>query len=113
VAAQGDIYSGLWYPIVIALATFAIGMLFVRETKDRDIYDGEGSPRAVPTATQAAAGASASKSSATKLIVGFVVLAALVIFVMNRGGHVEMGGEHAGQEAMKGGAEVQKAAPAK
>ena len=38
VAAQGDIYSGLWYPIVIAVVTFAIGMLFVRETKDRDIF---------------------------------------------------------------------------
>ena len=38
VAAQGDIYSGLWYPIIIALVTFAIGMLFVRETKDRDIF---------------------------------------------------------------------------
>ena len=38
VAGQGDIFSGLWYPIVIALVTFAIGMLFVRETKDRDIY---------------------------------------------------------------------------
>jgi hypothetical protein len=31
-------YHGLWYPIVIALATFAIGMLFVKETKDVDIY---------------------------------------------------------------------------
>ena len=38
VAAQGDIYSGLWYPIVIAVITFIVGMLFVRETKDRDIY---------------------------------------------------------------------------
>ncbi len=38
VAAQGDIYSGLWYPIIIAGATFVIGMLFVKETKDRDIY---------------------------------------------------------------------------
>ncbi len=38
VAAQGDIYSGLWYPIIIAGVTFVIGMLFVRETKDRDIY---------------------------------------------------------------------------
>lgn len=37
-AAQGDIYSGLWYPIVIALATFVIGMLFVKETKDSEIY---------------------------------------------------------------------------
>ncbi len=38
VAARGDIYSGLWYPIVIALATFVIGLLFVKETKDSDIY---------------------------------------------------------------------------
>ncbi|AXL51891.1 major facilitator transporter [Paraburkholderia caffeinilytica] len=38
VAAKGNIYSGLWYPIVIALVTLVIGMLFVRETKDSDIY---------------------------------------------------------------------------
>ena len=38
VAAQGNIYSGLWYPIIIAGMTFIIGMLFVRETKDVDIY---------------------------------------------------------------------------
>jgi MFS family permease len=38
VAAQGNIYSGLWYPIVIASMTFVIGMLFVKETKDVDIY---------------------------------------------------------------------------
>ena len=38
VAAKGNIYSGLWYPIVIALGTFVIGMLFVKETKDSDIY---------------------------------------------------------------------------
>jgi MFS family permease len=38
VAANGNIYYGLWYPIVIALATAAIGTLFVRETKDNDIY---------------------------------------------------------------------------
>jgi MFS family permease len=38
VAAKGNIYSGLWYPIIIAAATFVIGMLFIRETKDRDIY---------------------------------------------------------------------------
>jgi hypothetical protein len=38
VAYQGDLFSGLWYPIVIALVCFAIGMLFLRETKDRDIY---------------------------------------------------------------------------
>ena len=38
VAAQGNIYSGLWYPIIIAGMTFVVGMLFVRETKDVDIY---------------------------------------------------------------------------
>jgi MFS family permease len=38
VAANGNIYYGLWYPIVVALATVVIGMLFVRETKDTDIY---------------------------------------------------------------------------
>jgi len=41
VAATGDIYYGLWYPIVIACATFVIGLLFVPETKDRDIYTNE------------------------------------------------------------------------
>ena len=38
VAFKGDIYYGLWYPIIIALMTFVVGMLFVKETKDRDIY---------------------------------------------------------------------------
>jgi MFS family permease len=38
VAANGDIYYGLWYPIVIAVATVIIGALFVRETKDNNIY---------------------------------------------------------------------------
>ena len=37
VAATGNIYSGLWYPIVIAVITLVIGMLFVKETKDVDI----------------------------------------------------------------------------
>ncbi|CAD5254996.1 Sugar transporter [Bosea sp. 62] len=37
VAGTGDIFYGLWYPIVIAMMTFVIGMLFVPETKDRDI----------------------------------------------------------------------------
>jgi predicted MFS family arabinose efflux permease len=37
VAATGNIYSGLWYPIVIASASFVIGLLFLPETKDRDI----------------------------------------------------------------------------
>ncbi len=37
VAAQGDIYYGLWYPIVIAAMTFVVGMFFVHETKDHHI----------------------------------------------------------------------------
>ena len=42
VAQTGDIYYGLWYPIVIALVTFVIGLIFVPETKDRDIYADDG-----------------------------------------------------------------------
>lgn len=38
VAQNGNIYHGLWYPIIIAAVTFVIGLLFVRETKDVDIY---------------------------------------------------------------------------
>jgi MFS family permease len=38
VAATGDIYFGLWYPVVVAAMTFVIGMLFIRETKNVDIY---------------------------------------------------------------------------
>ena len=38
VAASGDIYYGLWYPIVVAVITLVVGTLFLRETKDRDIH---------------------------------------------------------------------------
>jgi MFS family permease len=37
VAASGDIYYGLWYPIVVALMTVVVGALFMPETKDREI----------------------------------------------------------------------------
>ncbi len=37
VAWKGDIYYGLWYPIIVAIGTFFIGLLFLRETKDVDI----------------------------------------------------------------------------
>ena len=40
VAATGDIYYGLWYPVVVALATFVIGLFFVPETYKRDIFKG-------------------------------------------------------------------------
>ncbi len=38
VAATGDIYYGLWYPVIVATGTFIIGMIFIKETKDVDIY---------------------------------------------------------------------------
>ena len=38
VAQTGNMYNGLWYPIIIAGITAVIGTLFVPETKDRDIY---------------------------------------------------------------------------
>src|SRR5690349_10006013 len=41
VAASGDIYYGLWYPIVVALMTLVIGTLFLKEVKDRDIHHNE------------------------------------------------------------------------
>ena len=41
VAATGDIFAGLWYPIVVALMTFVIGLIFLPETRTRDIYAGD------------------------------------------------------------------------
>lgn len=38
VAATGDIYYGLWYPIIIAVMTAVLGILFLPETKDREIH---------------------------------------------------------------------------
>ncbi len=37
VAATGNIYSGLWYPIGVAALSFVVGLIFLPETKDRDI----------------------------------------------------------------------------
>src|SRR5947199_2196347 len=37
VAASGDIYYGLWYPIVVAVMTLVIGMIFLKDAKDRDV----------------------------------------------------------------------------
>jgi hypothetical protein len=39
VAATGNIYSGLWYPVAIAVMTFVIGSLFLPETKHVDIRE--------------------------------------------------------------------------
>ena len=41
VAATGDIYSGLWYPVIVAALTVVIGGVFVKETKHHDLK-GEG-----------------------------------------------------------------------
>ncbi|MEO7114787.1 MAG: MFS transporter [Caldimonas sp.] len=38
VAQTGNMYNGLWYPIVFASITFVVGTLFLKETKDVDIY---------------------------------------------------------------------------
>jgi MFS family permease len=38
VLATGNMYNGLWYPIIVAGITVVIGLLFVPETKDVDIY---------------------------------------------------------------------------
>jgi hypothetical protein len=37
VAATGNIYYGLWYPIVVAVMTFVIGLFLMPETKDSDL----------------------------------------------------------------------------
>ena len=39
VATSGNIYYGLWYPIVVALMTVVIGALFLKDNKDRDINE--------------------------------------------------------------------------
>ncbi len=42
VAATGNIYNGLWYPIIVAIMSVVIGGLFLRDTKDIDITVGSG-----------------------------------------------------------------------
>ncbi|MBB6249979.1 MFS transporter [Nitrospirillum iridis] len=37
VVTTGQMYAGLWYPIIIAAITFVIGLLFVKETKDVEV----------------------------------------------------------------------------
>jgi MFS family permease len=38
IAQTGDVFYGLWYPIVVACMTIVIGILFVPENKDKDIF---------------------------------------------------------------------------
>jgi MFS family permease len=42
VAAYGNIYAGLWYPIIVAVMTVIIGALFLRDTRGVDITTGSG-----------------------------------------------------------------------
>jgi MFS family permease len=42
VAATGNIYNGLWYPILVAVITVVVGGLLLRDTKDVDIEVGSG-----------------------------------------------------------------------
>jgi MFS family permease len=39
VQSTGHIYAGLWYPIAVALLTFVVGTLFLKESKDVRIWD--------------------------------------------------------------------------
>ena len=39
VAATGDIYAGLWYPVIIAALTLVIGLIFLPETRKNRIDD--------------------------------------------------------------------------
>lgn len=38
VVANGNIYAGLWYPIVVSALCFVVGAIFIRETKDHAIH---------------------------------------------------------------------------
>ena len=53
VAATGNIYSGLWYPIVVAAMSFVVGLIFLPETKDRrhhqDLSARDGQTTACPS----------------------------------------------------------------
>jgi hypothetical protein len=42
VAATGNIYNGLWYPIIVSVMTLVIGLVFLRDTKGVDIRTGSG-----------------------------------------------------------------------
>lgn len=38
IAATGNIYYGLWYPVVVARVTVVVGLLFIRDWKDVDLH---------------------------------------------------------------------------
>jgi hypothetical protein len=37
VAANGNIFAGLYYPVIVAAVTFVIGLVFIRESRERKI----------------------------------------------------------------------------
>ena len=39
VARTGDLFAGLWWPIGVALMTFVIGTLFLKETNHISIHE--------------------------------------------------------------------------
>jgi MFS family permease len=45
VAAKGDIYYGLWYPIIVAVMTFVIGLIFLKDRKNIDLHADESTYR--------------------------------------------------------------------
>jgi hypothetical protein len=49
VAETGNIYAGLYYPIIVAGMTFIVGSLLLRETRSTRIWD-EAGGRATPAA---------------------------------------------------------------
>jgi MFS family permease len=49
-AGTGNIYAGLWYPIIVASITFIVGSLFLRETHGVKIWDEVGGQPAASTA---------------------------------------------------------------
>jgi MFS family permease len=52
-AHTGNLYSGLWYPVVVALASAAIGLVFLREPDGADIDAQQGSDRSDAAASAA------------------------------------------------------------
>jgi MFS family permease len=96
VAQNGNIYHGLWYPIVIAAITFVIGLLFVKETKDVDIFSEDGrkvapAPRSTLVAARGRGGLKAG--------LAFAAFAAVALYVLVKSGaDVDMGGEKHGVE---------------
>ena len=42
VAATGNIYNSLWYPIIVSVMTLVIGLVFLRDPRGVDIRTGSG-----------------------------------------------------------------------